>query len=187
MRAARNFIEHRRRPCWPPGDYGHRPRNCEAPYHRPATVRLDGQSRHLVDGVGDGSIRLRCPDVADVFAGRETVRGPASAGEVVGPRDGRCSVPSASQIMSKRMDSVPVSGPRCERTAVFGENGVDPTGHSLGHAVFLSAVATRRATANLVRLALRCLRLGDPDVKEPDGIALERLAPSSGRRGTPWR
>ena len=77
---------------------------------------------------------------------------------------------------------------RCQARAA---NGLpfsvrDPTGHSPEHAVFLSAVTTRWATANLVRLALRCLRLGDPDVKEPDGIPLERLAPSmSGRREMP--
>jgi len=186
--------------CWPPGDHGHRPRNREAPYHRPATVRLNVQPQYLVDRFGGGSIRLWCPDVADVSAGRETVRGAASAGGVVGRRDVRAVRAQLSMAVgveardrglrdrAVRSPDLAVcpwisawsAGGRCRRPRgscrggrmVFRCRGRsatglplsvrDPTGHRLGHAVFLSAVATRGATANLAVRSMPANRSGLP-------------------------
>jgi len=47
-------------------------------------IALVVQSRHLVDRVEDESIRLRCPDLADVFVGREPAERLQSACEIAG-------------------------------------------------------------------------------------------------------
>ena len=78
----------------------------------------------------------------------------------------------------------------------------DPTGHSPKHVPKKrpGGLSVRRRNAlgdrelgrpvnagEQVALAPRCPRLGDSDVKAPDGIPLEGLSPSSCRREMPWR
>ena len=49
---------------------------------------LDVRSRHVVDGINVESLRLLCPELANVFEGREPFKCLEPLGEVVGGEEG---------------------------------------------------------------------------------------------------
>ncbi len=90
-----------------------------------------------------------------------------------------------------RIDGVAVPGLLCELNAVIGENGVDLIGHGLKHV--LQELPGRLSVSSCnelsdgefgrsvnahkkVELAFGRLYLGDVDMEEADGVALELLA-----------